>query len=394
MLGLSSPIIAYLAESCIALMAAGLMTVLNSRLQYSYQRYWVVSWYFFATYLALSAVSVYIGNVAQEAAIVSVAAQWFDYMRAYFLLIGTLVMIKPLQPKYSLHFILGLSIAVVISALHITFSGQEHWAERHFAGVGLRFLITGMLSVICAFLVYRHAKNRAGAMFFVASLAAYGVIQHIHVLESLRVMMGAAQGEWADGLILINVPIQACIAYGLVSWAVQDEHEKLAESETKLSKIALYDHLTGLLNRRGLDEQFSEKVHQQSAFVFFDLDRFKKVNDTYGHETGDWLLIAVSRLLQSSADKKDLTCRLGGDEFIWVIHSPEGKQSTMKRIQQFRESVANLTMVDGEPISISCSIGVSWFPDNATDLGELTRQSDQALYEAKGRGKNRIVVFS
>lgn len=372
-----------LAGSCIALIAAGLLSRLNRGLGYEHYKHWVISWYLFALSLGLSALSVVMGTADYANLALSMLIQGSEYLRNYFLLIGVFVMGQLIRPGLVLHLIVLAVIVLMTLILNLAFAGL---IQTVFVA-----LFASITAIFCALMIYKHASFGLMAVLFATCLLVFGLLQSLYAFDSLGFV---ALNGWLDGVAIFNVLLQAGMAFSLVAWAIDEGNKKLADNEIKLSKIALYDHLTGLLNRRGLDEQFSYKVKDASAFVFFDLDRFKKVNDTYGHETGDWLLVAVSRLLQAASGPSDLTCRLGGDEFIWVINAAEGKSATIRKIHQFRESVANLNMVDGESVSVSCSIGVSWFPDNSEDLGELTRQSDQALYEAKERGKNRIVNYS
>lgn len=375
------------ANCCIAVFAAALIAKLNQGLEHAYLRHWVLSWYLYAGHLVLSGLFVYVDMAAGNwRTAMLVLTQWPDYLRIYFLLTGTLVLVKIAEPgRYTL-----ITYALVTAILLVAASAVASFLLLSAASI----FIGSLISIVCACLIYKSMRHRRGATLLVLSFITYGLFQLTYAFEITGYLMGSAPFNWPESFNLISIPMHVFAVFAVASWAINDQHKKLDESEEKLSKVALYDHLTGLLNRRGLDEQFTDKAPKQSAFVFFDLDRFKKVNDTHGHETGDWLLVAVSRLLQSAAGKTDLACRLGGDEFIWVVDATAGESAALRKIQSFRESVASMNMVNGVPVSISCSIGVAWFPGDAEDLGELTRQSDQALYEAKERGKNRIVVYS
>jgi diguanylate cyclase (GGDEF)-like protein len=175
---------------------------------------------------------------------------------------------------------------------------------------------------------------------------------------------------------------------------------QLLEKQQRLDKLAHHDQLTGLPNRLFLAAHLpvameeSRKRKLPLAVLFLDLDRFKHINDTYGHETGDKLLQAVAQRIKDSVRSEDIVVRMGGDEFVVIL-------STVRNAEQVNETAARITTalsapvhVDSKPLVTTVSVGVSVFPRDGEDVGSLLRHSDTAMYQAKDRGRNNFQVFS
>ena len=161
-----------------------------------------------------------------------------------------------------------------------------------------------------------------------------------------------------------------------------------------LEALALNDPLTGLANRRLLAERMSVALlHARRntcsmAVVYLDLDGFKKINDTLGHGAGDNLLKMVARRLELTVREEDTVARLGGDEFaiaLWHVGSVDDAAAVaLKAI----EAVSRPYAIEGQPVSITASAGVSLYPIHGEDANTLLENADLALYEAKHAGKN------
>ena len=159
-------------------------------------------------------------------------------------------------------------------------------------------------------------------------------------------------------------------------------------------ELAQLDPLTGLLNRAGFHEKLTgmlELAREEGtlvAFLFVDLDRFKFVNDTYGHEVGDALLKEVGRALRDNVRDDDLVGRLGGDEFtVALLHLHDAQDASLVARNLVRVLSAPLSIDDRE-LRISASVGVSLFPRDGDTVEALTRSADTAMYEVKDGGKN------
>ena len=166
------------------------------------------------------------------------------------------------------------------------------------------------------------------------------------------------------------------------------------EVEKKLLKMASYDELTGLANRMlfidrlNLSMSLARRTNTQLALLFIDLDRFKEVNDTYGHSTGDLLLKQVSNRLISSIRESDLVGRIGGDEFLVLLQSSTSEKYIAQVAQHIVKKLSDVFMINGEQIFIGSSIGIAVFNGEDVSSELLVERADKAMYEVKESGKN------
>jgi diguanylate cyclase (GGDEF)-like protein/PAS domain S-box-containing protein len=165
--------------------------------------------------------------------------------------------------------------------------------------------------------------------------------------------------------------------------------------EKQLQKLATHDFLTGLPNRRLFQERLdlaltmAESNQQNLALLYIDLDNFKSINDSFGHENGDTVLQGVAGRLQQCIRKADTIARLGGDEFALIVEQPNTPAEIQKLINRLLACFGRPYNFDHHKVSLSASIGVAVFPQDAGDRLELLKLADNAMYVAKKRGKNQ-----
>jgi diguanylate cyclase (GGDEF)-like protein len=180
------------------------------------------------------------------------------------------------------------------------------------------------------------------------------------------------------------------------------ENEKinraLQEVQAKLREQALRDPLTGLYNRHYLNEALGRDLagarrrEERIAVVLFDVDRFKTINDTYGHAAGDEVLSAVGALLQGGSRESDIACRLGGDEFLLILNGIQ-PEVAWKRSEQVRVAVETAKIrYETSFIRATTSIGLAMFPEDGENGPALIAAADRALYKAKAAGRNRVEI--
>jgi len=175
---------------------------------------------------------------------------------------------------------------------------------------------------------------------------------------------------------------------------------QLLEKQQRLDHLAHHDQLTGLPNRHFLQAHLPTAIEEARAtssimaVLFLDLDRFKHINDTRGHETGDKLLKAVAQRIRATVRNEDVVVRMGGDEFIVVLKSVRSSEQVNETAGRINEALSAPVPVDGRPLVTTVSIGVSLYPRDGANLGELLRHSDTAMYQAKDRGRNNFQLFS
>ena len=176
--------------------------------------------------------------------------------------------------------------------------------------------------------------------------------------------------------------------------------EQLARNEElsqALKEESIRDPLTGLYNRRWLDEVLEREIpralreKRPLSFCLIDLDHFKRVNDTWGHDVGDDILRALARLLTNGSRKHDVAARFGGEEFVLVLPGL-GVSRGRAVVERLLEDFSHLQFGPDGPSGLTFSAGLAVVPDHATDRDSLFRMADRALYRAKDQGRNRVVV--
>jgi diguanylate cyclase (GGDEF)-like protein/PAS domain S-box-containing protein len=171
------------------------------------------------------------------------------------------------------------------------------------------------------------------------------------------------------------------------------------QQQEKLSLMAHYDLLTGLPNRVLFADRFhqaiahSKRTQAYLAICFLDLDNFKPVNDNYGHEVGDQLLIEVAARIKAGLREEDTVSRQGGDEFAFLLNDIESYEHCKQTLGRLHNSLALPYIIDGYAHNISASTGVTLFPTDNSDLDTLLRHADQAMYQSKQAGRNRYQLF-
>jgi diguanylate cyclase (GGDEF)-like protein/PAS domain S-box-containing protein len=180
---------------------------------------------------------------------------------------------------------------------------------------------------------------------------------------------------------------------------VQDITERL-NTERTIHYMAHHDALTGLPNRRLMQDRLNQAIlsarrkQRHVAVLFLDLDRFKVVNDTLGHDTGDFILKDVALRLMSCVREVDTVSREGGDEFVVILPDLERPENARVVADKILKELTRPAEISGHEIHITTSIGISHYPNDATDVNHLLKYADNAMYQAKDAGRNTIRFFT
>ena len=258
------------------------------------------------------------------------------------------------------------------------------------------------------------AANIAGvavAALLAAAIAGLGV--EILVLRRIRALLDAANRvRGGDFSVRIHPQTgrgelsQLAAAFDSMAETLQQRDTELRNAMLELHAQATTDPLTRLSNRRQLGELLPRELMRarrgdgkvasgKLAALLIDLDFFKRINDTFGHEAGDLVLSEVGKLLRALIRASDIACRYGGEEIALILPDTTLKVAS-ERAESIRVKIGGLRFVhEGSSIGpVTASIGVAIFPDHASDAEGLLRAADAALYRAKHEGRNRVVVSS
>jgi len=286
-------------------------------------------------------------------------------------------------------FLLGLWVAALQFPQWISFSlfistSINNAISRGVKGIGLSLL---------AFF--------SGALIYVA-LIGFEVAPDTGWLSTLLCMTGLSAYLLASGNITYFRSQKLREARELLRLGKQELKKQLHEIhalQIQLREQANLDPLTGLYNRRYLDSSLERELArcaregQQLSLMLIDLDHFKQVNDTYGHQAGDEVLKSLALMLSDQARSADVVCRFGGEEFLLVLPNMSAP-SAMARAEQWRTAFAATSIEFHEfPLQVTLSVGIATFPGHGRSQDELIRSADRALYQAKTQGRNQVVLF-
>ena len=262
-------------------------------------------------------------------------------------------------------------------------------AERTLGRTGIAVLgVVVVVSIVLMFSITRPARRLTHATRQLASgnraaRAPRGGAAEIDALaESINAM--------ADQVVAAETELRAH----------QAELEKhVAERTRQLHHLAHHDPLTQLPNRRQLSSRLggalsrASTTGQQLALLFVDLDNFKSINDTLGHNFGDRVLQLVAERLRTAAGPRSLLARLGGDEFTVLIEDVKSHEEVMERANEIVAALQQPLSIKGRVLSTSASVGASLYPEHASDADSLLRAADVALFRAKELGRNRCALY-
>lgn len=283
-------------------------------------------------------------------------------------------------------FIASIVIAVAASfaALWISFTlRNQSFGGAIFRKLGsavlMGFAITGM-----------HYTGMAAAQFAPNSIC--GVVSSTGMTNSALAML---IGITTIGILAITLGVSALDAH----FAAKLTHA-LQKTNEQLSELALYDSLTGLPNRMLLDDRMgqaafsAERNGQSFALLFIDLDRFKAVNDSFGHAAGDALLKLAAQRLVGCVRAMDTVARIGGDEFVVVLSGIGEPGDAAMVSKKILDELSRPFFIGSHEVDISGSIGISIYPQDGKDVSKLKARADLAMYHAKRNGRNNYHFFA
>jgi diguanylate cyclase (GGDEF)-like protein len=253
--------------------------------------------------------------------------------------------------------------------------------------------------------LYRNPAARGAARVFSESLQDHYVSDETFRLlrtatgEEVKTVACAHTNEgprWHDITALrCRDAVSGCDA-----WLISEvDVSRLKATEERAQFLAEHDQLTGLPNRNHVSVAFRNQVEQllaqqkHGAVIFIDLDHFKDINDSLGHEAGDKLLVNVAERLKTLAQNENTIARLGGDEFLMLIGPIDDDDEVREAADQIRQILSLPIVLQGRKVHVTPSIGISMFPQDGHSISDLMRNADLAMYHAKEHGRNDFSFF-
>lgn len=250
-------------------------------------------------------------------------------------------------------------------------------------------LIVGATTTIIHHLVFNYMQLYEVSLFDMpVMIFNYGCGLDIVILHAIFVI---------SELLVLGYLVRIQIEHNVDLNATEN---KVSELNKELRFSSLHDSLTGLPNRLYLNEKMedirdlAQKNNEKFAILFLDLDHFKNINDTLGHDIGDLLLKKVASILKLNVSEDSLISRIGGDEFIIVISGFKNESILLPTITNILKEFKSIINIKGYELRLSVSIGVSIYPDDSTNISELMKYADIAMYKSKGDGRDNFSFFT
>jgi len=193
-----------------------------------------------------------------------------------------------------------------------------------------------------------------------------------------------------------SVVLLIIVGFAIWNSRLRQEVKLRKAAERRIRHIATHDELTGLPNRNLMQDRLEQTISQNErtgkpfAVLFLDLDGFKRINDEFGHNYGDELLIQAAHRMGTLLRRSDTVCRHGGDEFVILLPTANSVGSSLAVSRKLVVQLAKPYKVKRQQLEISVSIGVALYPKNGTNIDDLLRSADKAMYRAKAAGKNDV----
>ncbi len=324
------------------------------------------------------------------------------------------ILLKPLTKlsimQWSFTFLTSINIAMMIIAF--SFYLGRLFPAPEYPHIAIRFLL--YLLVIHLFKRYflttyqSVVKNWPSfsilMMFIFLNLAYYFFFTDDIKLSleqnQLPILLLVSLSLAAYGTIFYSLnKLASLYALEQENQSIQKERGKLQAVAQELERYAKYDMLTSLPNRRYFFEHLEALVAKQvkethiSAVLFIDLDTFKSINDTYGHDVGDNVLIAVGNRLKGCVRESDFVARLGGDEFAVILHDIEERDHVKSLAQRMHATIQESIQVGTLGCTVNASIGVAFITESEMNSETLLQNADAAMYAIKRKGKGGVCMF-
>ncbi len=396
------------AETIAAIVMAILLLGFLRQYKKSYLRHWTLSWTTLAAYDVASSTGIALGvgyhipSSHPLRILTAVSGGVFGYASVTFLLFGIFELLRrrPVRIRVFWRTLGAVAVLGIVTAL--LFIGPDAVSStRYFIRVGIRSLIASAAYLAASVAFWHVRKRRSGVGFtmFSVSLLLYALQQAYQV----GVTIGWRFFSQTAGTIYvgyIGFLLQAVMGMSMIACLLEDEREASELATVEMEHLAYHDALTGLPNRPLFMDRLilalaqATRSNQKLAVFFLDLDRFKDINDSLGHSTGDSLLKAVAERIRRCIREGDTVARFGGDEFTLLIPRVDHVEDAAKIAQKILETLKIPFSIFDHELFVTTSIGISMYPTDGGDPETLLRNADSAMYRAKDQGRDNYQLYA
>ena len=396
------------AETIAAIVMAVLLLGFLRQYKKSYLRHWTLSWAALAAYDISYAVGVGLGvgfnwpSAHPVRILTAVAGGIFGYTSIAWLLFGIFELLKRRPVRIRVYWRTLIAVAAFGAILALLFIGPDAVSStRYFIRVGIRSLVASVAYLASSIAFWHVRKRRRGVGFtmFSASLLLYAIEQAYQVGVTIGWRF-FAQTAGSIYLGYIGFLLTAVTGMSMIACLLEDEREASELATVEMEHLAYHDALTGLPNRPLFMDRLilalaqSSRTNQKLAVFFLDLDRFKDINDSLGHSTGDGLLKAVAERIRRCIREGDTVARFGGDEFTLLIPRIDHVEDAAKIAQKILETLKIPFSILDHELFVTTSIGISVYPGDGSDPETLVRNADTAMYRAKDQGRDNYQLYA
>ncbi len=391
-----------LAQALLAALLAVLLRRFYLAQRRSYLRHWALAWWALSIAQLGAALALSLSEALPASdwrrLLATFLAQLGAYYQAAWLLFGaTELGGRQVTSDRGIRAIfLALGGLAVVSTFAWAFTPSAV-SNRVFLRISLRALVVAIAYLIASWVLWRayRKSEETGPRIVGWAFLGYGANLTLVFVATLETRLR----PWlvfASPLELVSL---AVLGIATVVWMLEDEHFRLVDASRQIEKLAYYDVLTGLPNRKLFLDRLRQWIDRRgrvdgfAALFFLDLDNFKRINDSHGHDTGDALLAAVAERLRYSVREGDTVGRQGGDEFTLLLPGIRSTDDAAAMAAKLLERLAQPLEVGDLHLFAGASIGITLFPQHGDDPAVLLRKADTAMYRAKEAGRGRFQIY-
>ncbi|HEX5716742.1 MAG TPA: EAL domain-containing protein, partial [Thermoanaerobaculia bacterium] len=399
----------FLAQAACAGLIAAVLTAFHRIYRRRYLQHWERSWWAFLVYLLCATLGVFLRLNAPApfplrigvAAVAMIGGFW--QLAWLYFGVREVAAGRRMVRRAERRILAGLALAaVIICAASLAVPPGMSFHLR----IVMRALPAGTVFLLSGWLLLRNRAqvaafgNALGRKLLGVSFVLYG-LEQLHYLAIFGA--DALLGLTLDYPLLLGVAdllMQTAMGMGMVIWLLEEERKRVLVASEQIEHLAYHDTLTGLPNRSLFLDHVrvalvrAEREDQSAALLFLDLDRFKSVNDSLGHSSGDEVLKVVAERLRGALRQGDVVARLSGDEFTVLLPGAGSEQDLGRVAGKLLDALRQPIPFQGRRIVVTASLGISCFPGHGREAEDLLRKADLAMYQAKRSGRDGFRIYA